>query len=163
MHITNNRNKLKLDMKLKIPPVIVFFLGMGIMFACHYFKPDWSYQFSYQTIVSRMFLGLGVLSAFSGIIVFRMNGTTVDPRSPDKATFLVKNGIYRFTRNPMYLGMALVLIGGLIRIGNPLSILGLFFFVWFLTQFQIKPEEEALKELFGEEYKSYQRSVRRWI
>ena len=150
-------------MKLKIPPVIVFFLGLGIMFGCYYLKPDWSYQFAYQTTISRVFLGLGVLSAFSGIIIFRMNGTTVDPRSPDKATALVRGGIYKLTRNPMYLGMAFVLIGGLIRIGNPLSILGLVFFVWYLTEYQIKPEEDALGELFGDDYKDYRTKVRRWI
>ena len=150
-------------MELKLPPVLVFFLGLGIMFGCYYMKPDWSYQFAYQTTISRLFLALGVLSAFSGIIAFRYTGTTVDPRTPDKASALVQGGVYKLTRNPMYLGMALVLIGGLIRIGSPLSTIGVIFFIWFLTQYQIKPEEEALSRLFGDEYDSYRKSVRRWV
>ncbi len=150
-------------MKLKIPPVVVFFLGLGMMFGCYYLKPEWSYSFDYQTLISRIFLAMGVLVAFSGIIAFRMKGTTTDPRFPEKASELVQGGVYKLTRNPMYLGMALVLIGGLIRIGNPLSTVGVIFFFWYLTNFQIKPEEEALKKLFGTEYEAYCTKVRRWV
>ncbi|WP_421764919.1 methyltransferase family protein [Ekhidna sp.] len=150
-------------MKLKIPPVIVFFLALAMVFGGHYFFAVWSYQFPNQTFISRIFLASGVLVAFSGIIKFRMKGTTVDPLHPDKATALVSTGIYRYTRNPMYLGMALVLLGGIIRVGNVVGISGLLFFVWYLTQFQVKPEEEALLEIFKEEYQSYCAKVRRWI
>ncbi|MEP0986788.1 isoprenylcysteine carboxylmethyltransferase family protein [Ekhidna sp.] len=150
-------------MKLKIPPVIVFFLALAMVFGGHYFFAVWSYQFPNQTFISRIFLAAGVLIAFSGIIKFRMKGTTVDPLHPDKATALVSTGIYRYTRNPMYLGMALVLLGGIIRVGNVVGISGLLFFVWYLTQFQVKPEEEALLEIFKDEYKSYCAKVRRWI
>ncbi|MEO1253309.1 MAG: isoprenylcysteine carboxylmethyltransferase family protein [Bacteroidota bacterium] len=149
-------------MKLKIPPVVVFFLAFAIMFGGYYLTPELSYSFRYQTILSRIFLASGVFVAFSGIIAFRLSGTTVDPRFPKKATNLVQSGIYKFTRNPMYLGMALVLIGGVIRIGNPVSFAGIIFFIWFLNSFQIKPEEEALLELFGDEYKEYCGKVRRW-
>ncbi len=150
-------------MKLKIPPVVILFLSLGIIFGISFVLPDLEYKFSYQTLLSRIFLAMGVLVAFSGIISFRLKGTTVDPSNPSKASSLVTRGVYTFTRNPMYLGMALVLVGGIIRIGNPVTILGLLFFVWYLTQFQIKPEEEALNDLFGDEYKDYCSKVRRWI
>ena len=125
--------------------------------------PNSIYEFQYQTTVSRIFLALGVLSAFSGIIAFRLKGTSVDPRNPDDASSLVIGGIYKYTRNPMYLGMALILLGGIIRLGNPFALIGLLFFVWYITQFQIKPEEEALGKLFGKDYADYQSKVRRWI
>jgi protein-S-isoprenylcysteine O-methyltransferase Ste14 len=150
-------------MKLRIPPVVIFFLALGILFGAHYLFPELSYSFSNQTLLSRIFLGLGVLISFSGIISFRMKGTTVDPLHPKKASSLVRSGIYRYTRNPMYLGMALVMIGGIIRIGNPIGIVALIFFVWYITIFQIKPEEEALKKLFEDEYKTFCKKVRRWI
>lgn len=150
-------------MRLKIPPVVVFFLSLGLVFGGYYLFQSQTYKFDYQTLLSRVFLALGVLSAFSGIISFRMKGTTVDPTQPDKASSLVTGGVYRYTRNPMYLGMAFILIGGIIRIGNPLSLIGLVFFVWYLTRFQIKPEEEALIKIFGKEYEDYCRKVRRWL
>ena len=150
-------------MKLKIPPVVILFLSLGIIFGVTYLFPTFGYSFSYQTLLSRIFLSIGVLVAFSGIISFRIKGTTTNPGQPSKATALVTGGIYKYTRNPMYLGMALILFGGIIRIGNPMTFLGLIFFVWYLNQFQIKPEEVALTELFGEKYKDYCSKVRRWF
>ncbi len=150
-------------MKLKVPPVVVLFLSLGIIFGISILIPSISFRFEYQTILSRVILALGVLVAFSGVISFRLNGTTVDPTKPSKATSLVTKGIYNYTRNPMYLGMAFILAGGILRIGNPLAIVGLVFFIWYLTRFQIKPEENALKELFGKEYEDYCGRVRRWI
>ncbi|WP_420315894.1 methyltransferase family protein [Ekhidna sp.] len=150
-------------MKLKIPPVVIFFLGIGCIFGAHHFWPEYSYQFAYQTLLSRLFLAVGVLIAFSGIITFRMKGTTVDPLHPDKASALVTSGVYRYTRNPMYLGMALVILGGIVRIGNPIGILGVVFFIWYIDRFQILPEEESLTKIFGEEYRQFCEQVRRWV
>ncbi|MEO9484267.1 MAG: isoprenylcysteine carboxylmethyltransferase family protein [Ekhidna sp.] len=150
-------------MRLKIPPVVILFLSLGIIFGMSYAFPAWVYKFEYQTLLSRIILAMGVLAALSGILSFRMKGTTVDPTKPDKASSLVTAGIYKYTRNPMYLGMALILFGGIIRIGNPSTILGLVFFVWYLTHYQIKPEEEALSELFGKEYEEFCSKVRRWL
>lgn len=92
-----------------------------------------------------------------------MKRTTVDPLHPEKASSLVTTGIYQYTRNPMYVGMAFVLIGGLIRIGNPLCLAGVLFFIWYLDRFQIRPEEEALKKQFGEEFEQYCERVGRWV
>ncbi|MEP1033827.1 isoprenylcysteine carboxylmethyltransferase family protein [Ekhidna sp.] len=150
-------------MQLKIPPVVIFFLSLGITFAAYYLFPALIYKFEYQTLISRIFLSLGVLIAFSGIISFRLKGTTVDPTKPDKASSLVTVGIYKYTRNPMYLGMGLVLLGGIIRIGSPLAFSGLIFFVWYITTFQIKPEEQALLKIFEKDYDDYCERVRRWL
>ena len=150
-------------MKLKIPPVIVFFIALGIVFGVHYLLKGYSYSFLYQTLLSRIFLGMGVMVVFSGIISFRMKGTTVDPLNPEKASSLVQSGIYKYTRNPMYLGMALVLMGGIVRVGNPIGLLAIVFFFWFMTKFQIKPEEAALRKIFGAEYEEFCNKVRRWV
>jgi len=63
----------------------------------------------------------------------------------------------------MYLGMLLMLTGWAMLVGNPHGLTLLFFFVWYLTQFQIKPEERMLTELFGDQYTDYQKRVRRWL
>lgn len=150
-------------MKRKIPPVVIFLLSLGVMFGIYYLTPNWSFVFSSRTLFSRIFLALGVLVVFSGIIAFRIKKTTVDPLHPEKASSLVTSGIYQYTRNPMYLGMALVLIGGLIRLGNPLCLSGIVFFIWYLDRFQIRSEEESLIKIFGDEYRSYCKKVGRWV
>ena len=150
-------------MKLKVPPVFVLLISLIIMFGAQNYYPEFSFKFEFQKTISRVILAAGAMLAFGGIFAFRANGTTVDPRHPEKASSLVKTGVYRYTRNPMYLGMASVLFGDVVRFGNPLSLLGVLFFCWFITQFQIKPEEDALEKLFGESYLSYKKKVRRWI
>ena len=114
-------------------------------------------------MVSRIILVIGAYLGFSGVFTFRRKRTTVDPMNPKKATSLVDNGIYSFTRNPMYLGLAFILLAFGIRLGNPLSLFGLIGFLLYMTSFQIKPEESALEELFGEEYSKYKTRVRRWL
>ena len=143
--------------------MVIFFASLGMLFGLYYLAPDFTYSFFYQRAVSRIFLIGGTLCALMGIVAFRIKSTTVDPLNPDKASSLVTHGIYQYTRNPMYTGMAMVLLGGVIRIGSPLGVLAVLFFVWYLTQFQIKPEEEALRTLFKEEYENYCQKVRRWV
>lgn len=150
-------------MNLKIPPAIVFLLSVGMMFGIYFLTDAYSYFVPYRTFFSRIFLVGGVLAGVMGIVAFRVKGTTVDPTKPAKASSLVTDGIYRFTRNPMYVGMGLVLIGGIIRLGNPFCVISLLIYVWYITQFQIKPEEQALRQLFGDEYDDYCKKVRRWL
>ncbi len=90
-------------------------------------------------------------------------GTTVDPTTPSKSTSVVSGGIYRFTRNPMYLGFLLVLAGWATYLSNPLVLLGPVFFVFFMNRFQIIPEERILKSRFGVPFERYLEAVRRWI
>lgn len=150
-------------MRLKIPPVIIFFLSLGILFGVYQLTPEFRWDYPFRTLLSRIFLIGGALIALAAMSAFRLKGTTVDPRRPEEASSLVTSGVYQYSRNPMYLGMALVLIGGVIRIGNPFCVLGVCFFVWYLTQFQIKPEEDALKKVFGEAYENFCTDVRRWV
>lgn len=150
-------------MSLKIPPVVVFFVALGLLFGIHYLTSDVRYDYPYRVMVSRLFLVAGVLIALAGIVAFRNKSTSVDPMKPTKASQLVTHGIYQYTRNPMYLGMAMVLMGGVVRIGNPWCLLAILFFVVYLTRFQIKPEEHALEQLFGEDYRTYCQRVRRWF
>ena len=150
-------------MELKVPPVVVFLICLASVFGFYYLLPDYSFDFALRKTLSRVFLVLGALSGVLGILAFRLKGTTVDPTKPDTASQLVTNGIYQYTRNPMYLGMALILIGAAIRIGNPAGILSLVLFVWYMTRFQIRPEEKALMKIFGEDYEEYLERVRRWL
>jgi len=106
---------------------------------------------------------LGVAAAVFGNISFRRAKTTVNPFKPETASSLVTSGIYRVTRNPMYLGMLLVLVGWAVFLANGLAVIAIALFPAYITRFQIKPEERALTALFGEQYASYSSRVRRWI
>ena len=105
----------------------------------------------------------GAAASIAGVAAFRRARTTVNPLKPDSASSLVDSGIYRLTRNPMYLGFALALLGWGIFLSNPLSLAMLFVFVGYMNRFQIVPEERALESLFGDAFKAYRSKVRRWL
>jgi protein-S-isoprenylcysteine O-methyltransferase Ste14 len=97
------------------------------------------------------------------VIAFRANKTTVSPLNPGAASAIVSSGVYRFSRNPMYLGFLLALAACAIYLSNALAALFLPAFVGYMNVFQIKPEERALLAKFGPVYSQYMASVRRWI
>ncbi|GAA3965377.1 hypothetical protein GCM10022278_23990 [Allohahella marinimesophila] len=105
----------------------------------------------------------GFLICIAGIIEFRRAKTTVDPRIPETTSSLVTSGIYAKTRNPMYVGFTLFLIAWAMYLTSLWSLIIVVAFVVFLNRFQIKPEEEALEVIFGQEFAAYRYRVRRWI
>jgi protein-S-isoprenylcysteine O-methyltransferase Ste14 len=110
-----------------------------------------------------LFMLIGISMLAVSVTAFLRARTTVDPISPDKATKLVTDGLYRFSRNPMYLAMLTMLLGVAGTIGNVASFFGPVVFMAFITLLQIRPEERALWDVFGEEYSAYQSRVRRWL
>lgn len=116
----------------------------------------------------RLWLALPVLLAglavcLAGVASFRRARTTVNPLKPESASSLVVAGIYRYTRNPMYLGFAIVLLAWNIALASPLALLGVVAFVLYMNRFQIGPEERALRQLFGAQFDAYCAQVRRWV
>ena len=99
----------------------------------------------------------------SGLIAFRKSKTTVNPLTPENASSLVIVGIYRVTRNPMYLGMLLILSAWGLFLGKAITFLVLPVFVTFINKFKIIPKEGALGRLFGQVFLDYLSAVRRWI
>jgi protein-S-isoprenylcysteine O-methyltransferase Ste14 len=98
-----------------------------------------------------------------GLLAFRRARTTVNPLRPGKASALVATGVYRITRNPMYVGMALLLCGWAAMLGSLAALAGPLVFVLFITRFQIVPEERVLSAKFGEDYTRFCQQVRRWL
>ncbi len=96
-------------------------------------------------------------------LAFRRARTTVNPLRPAAATSLVTGGIYRHTRNPMYLGQALLLLGAMLWVGSTAALLVVPLFVGWITRFQILPEERVLSARFGADYAAFRRDVRRWL
>jgi len=106
---------------------------------------------------------LGVALDLIAMIEFLRRGTTVDPFRPARACRLVVSGVYRYSRNPMYLGLALVLTGWTVLVSSPLCLPIVLGFVKLIDFVQIAPEELALSERFGTDYASYRAEVNRWL
>jgi len=108
-------------------------------------------------------LGFGLLVMVAGILEFRKARTTVNPMKPHDASALVTGGIYRFTRNPMYVGDVLILLAVAVFFSNPLGLAGVALFVVWMDALQIPAEERALRARFGEAYDRYCLEARRWL
>lgn len=114
-------------------------------------------------ILAMLIVALGGFFSLAGVVSFRRAKTTVNPLKPETASSLVNSGIYRFSRNPMYVGFALFLFAWAIYLAAPVATIGVVFFVLYMNRFQIEPEEQALVKIFGDEFNLYCDRVRRWI
>jgi len=135
----------------------------ALMWLASWAMPAFGLLFSAHRFFSVTVAVVGVVLIGVGIASFRRAGTTVNPMKPDSASSLVVSGIYRLTRNPMYLGFLLVLIGWAIFLSNALAFLFLPAFILYMNRFQIEPEEKALTSLFGQQFVAYTSRVRRWL
>lgn len=149
-------------MKLKIPPVLQFLIFAVLMYGIAKLSGT-HFAFEFQNIAVLVFLILGTAIGLTAVVSFRKARTSVDPLNPSKASQLVTSGLYQFTRNPMYLAMLLVLIALFFRFGSYFNISILILYIWYITTFQIKPEEKVLSEIFSEDFTNYCKKVRRWI
>ena len=150
-------------MKLKIPPVVVLSIFGLLMYLLAKFLPFGYFHFFGRTYMMYFLFVIALLIGVSAVIQFFNQKTTVDPRKPEKVSSLVITGLYRYSRNPMYLAMLLTLLGLSLWLGNAFNYLVAAIFVYYMNHFQIFSEEEALYERFGKEYKTYCSKVRRWF
>jgi protein-S-isoprenylcysteine O-methyltransferase Ste14 len=152
-----------MSLELKVPPVIVVLLTGGLMTLGWWATPQWRVPFPGRLLVSGALAFTGILFSSLGIASFRKAKTTVNPLKPETSTSLVASGLYRWTRNPMYLGFLTVLLGLGVFLSNPLALAPIPLFVLYMTRFQIRPEEKALEARFGADFAAYKSRVRRWI
>ncbi len=150
-------------LELKVPPVAQFVVFVAAMWLLAKYLPALSIEIPARRILVVLFFCLGGIVAVPAIAAFRASGTTVDPRDPGKASRLVIRGIYRYSRNPMYLGLLFLLLAWAIYLANPLGFVALPLFVLCMNRLQIRPEEAAMEAQFGDEYRGYRKSVRRWL
>ena len=148
-------------METKIPPPLVTLaFGMSIYFSRGMFAVI---EIQYAFYLGIFWLLSGFFILVSAVRLFRKDKTTVNPLSPEQATKLVTDGIFKYSRNPMYLGMAFVL-GSIAVCFNPIGgIILIALFCVCITKFQIIPEERAMRNLFSDDFEKYIKSTRRWI
>jgi protein-S-isoprenylcysteine O-methyltransferase Ste14 len=149
--------------KLKIPPPLVALATALLMWLIARAAPMLTLAMPAHRFVAACIAAAGVAVAAMGIVQFRRARTTVNPLHPERASSLVTSGIYRLTRNPMYLGLLLALIAWAIFLASALAPVALPGFVLYMNRFQIRPEESALTALFGEQFVAYKSRVRRWL
>ena len=147
--------------KLKIPPPILVI----ILITSIYFSSDKLDLISipYRTLFSIVILSIGILVIINPVVKFIKSKTTVNPVEFKNVEKLVTSGIFKYSRNPMYLGMIMIIISTTVYYLNFYSLLTPFIFYFWINRFQIKREEVFLEEKFGQEYLSYKTKTRRWI
>ena len=154
---------LRSALELKVPPpVVALILAVAMWFASSY-GPALDVPVFVRVASGIVIALLGGVISIAGTVSFRMAKTTVNPMKPEKTSSLVTSGVYRFTRNPMYLGMLLVLVGWAAYLCSPWSLAGPVLFFAYIGRFQIAPEERVLSGMFGEAYVAYCEKVRRWL
>lgn len=150
-------------LELKIPPVVIGLLLGGAMYALARCGPAFTFALPAGRIIAAGLAVIGVVIAVLGVASFRRAGTTVNPLQPAAASQLVVSGIYRRTRNPMYLGMLLMLLGWGVVLANAIAFLAATAFIPLMNRLQIGPEERILAATFGPAFTAYQSAVRRWL
>jgi protein-S-isoprenylcysteine O-methyltransferase Ste14 len=150
-------------LELKAPPLAQLLLLFGLMWFLSSITPAFSYVIPGNWVLSLLFSCLGLALSVTGVLTFRSVRTTVDPRHPEVSSSFVKSGVYSWSRNPMYLGFLSILIGWALFLSHALAFICLPLFILYMNSFQIQPEEKAMCASFGDDYRSYMESVRRWI
>jgi protein-S-isoprenylcysteine O-methyltransferase Ste14 len=151
------------SLELRVPPVLVVIFFGAVMFAVASVVPSADFGLPARVVLAAGFVVLALVLVGAGVVAFKQHKTTVNPLDPKQASSLVATGIYRFTRNPMYLGFLLLLVAWSLYLANGAAALALPLFVLYMNRFQIGPEERILSEKFGPAFTEYSASVRRWV
>lgn len=150
-------------LETKIPsPVVALLIALG-MRLMPTAEPAAGVILQMQSIVNYSTAELSAVIALAAFFAFWRAHTTINPLRPERASTLVTSGIYRYTRNPMYLSLLLLLLSYASHLWSWAALAGPLAFVLYVNRFQIVPEERVLKLKFGSEYAEYQRRVRRWL
>jgi protein-S-isoprenylcysteine O-methyltransferase Ste14 len=150
-------------LELKVPPPIAAVLVAVAMWVAAHLLPAVPFTGRLRLTISVVCAVFGSTVALLGFRALRQGKTTVNPVNPEKASSVVTGGIYVYTRNPMYVGLTVVLLAWAIWLSVPLGFLGPAVFVLYLTRFQIIPEERVMSANFGSGYDEYRKRVRRWL
>ncbi|NCT82962.1 MAG: isoprenylcysteine carboxylmethyltransferase family protein [Comamonadaceae bacterium] len=149
-------------LELRIPPLMLVLAFASAMAVVAYAVPA-AVAVPWRVALAVALVLAGAAVALAGVVAFRKHRTTVNPFTPEQSSSLVSTGIYRFSRNPMYLGFLLALAGISVFLANWASALLIPVFVAYMNRVQIQPEERALKQRFGQEFATYSATVRRWL
>ena len=152
-----------MNLETKIPPPEICFICALLMYASAQVSALSGILPRFPIWLSAVLIAFGTALGVLGMWAFRRVRTTVSPFNPEETEHFVSDGMYRFSRNPMYAGMGCWLAAWAGYLAHPLPWLFLAVFAAYMTRFQIMPEERVLAQKFGAEYEAYCRRVRRWL
>ena len=150
-------------LELKIPPPAVAALVAAAMWGISLATPALEFPGLPRVAIAAALAVIGFCIDVAGLISFRRAKTTINPLKPGTTSALVTSGIYRMSRNPMYLGLLFLLVAWAVFLASAWAMLGPAAFVLYINRFQIEPEERILTTLFGADYSAYKSAVRRWL
>lgn len=150
-------------LELKIPPPVQWLFFALLTWLAAWALPQCNFPFAGHRLLALVLAAAGAACGLAGVIAFRQAQTTADPHRPERARTVVSHGIYRHTRNPMYLGLALVLAALACWWATAWGLVTVTLFCTGITRLQILPEERALQAAFGSTYQAYRQHVRRWL
>jgi protein-S-isoprenylcysteine O-methyltransferase Ste14 len=150
-------------LELKIPPPIIGIFTAITMWFAKDFALTFDLAWSARLIAAGIVLCLAGYFGIAGTIAFRRAKTTVNPLKPENSSSLVTSGVYRLTRNPMYVSFTLILVAWTVYLSSIAGIAGPLLFALYITRFQIQPEERILQGIFGEAFTAYMQRTRRWL
>jgi protein-S-isoprenylcysteine O-methyltransferase Ste14 len=150
-------------LELKVPPPVVMLLSALAMWLVARWLPQWSWPSTLLAVIGGVLAVAGLALAATAMRTFARSKTTVNPLKPAESALVVSHGVFARTRNPMYVGLALVLTGWACYLANAAACLVLPLFIAYITRFQIIPEERILLDKFGAPFAQYLAQVRRWI
>jgi protein-S-isoprenylcysteine O-methyltransferase Ste14 len=150
-------------LELKLPPLALVLSVAIAMWLLSRSTAALEFTLPGRLAIAVMLVGIGFAISAAGVMQFRQAKTTVNPITPEATTTMVTSGVYRFSRNPMYLGFLFALAGWAAFLSHVLAFALLPLFVAYMNRFQIIPEERALAAKFGRQFEDYRNSVRRWL
>ena len=148
-------------MKIKIPPPLIVVFLITLVYLSSNFIVGFELPFRTQLSILLLLIGLSVI--FIPVFQFIKSKTTINPQNFKNVNKLVSSGIFKISRNPMYLGMLIIIISTVVYYFNYFSAFTPFIFYFWINEFQIKREEKKLEDKFGPDYKKYKSKTRRWI
>ncbi len=152
-----------MNLELRIPPPLVALICAVLIWALNRLFTQFDYDFTGQRSIAIFLLAVGLTIDTLALLKFRQQKTTINPMKPNESTDLVITGVYKFSRNPMYLGLLIILCAWTLYVGNLISIVVLPIFIFYITKFQVLPEEAIMLKKFDQSYVEYKQKVRRWI
>ena len=150
-------------LELKIPPPAVAALVAMMMWGISSVTPTLEVPGLVRMVVAALFFLTGACISVAGVVVFRRGKTTINPTKPETTSALVTSGVYRHSRNPMYVGILFALVAWAIFLSSAWALIGPVVFVLYINRFQIEPEERVLTGMFGTDFSDYKSAVRRWL
>ena len=148
---------------LKVPPVAQVIITAAAMYGVSKMVPALTFSLNGSTALAVALGVMGLSLGIMGVTQFRIAQTTPNPQALEQVSSLVTSGVYQYSRNPMYVGLVLILLGWAFYFSHFLAFVLLPIFILYMTRFQIQPEERMMAQKFGKIYQDYLNKVRRWI